>query len=305
MFINVLTQVGVLLILITLGFLLSKINIINEVGAKCMTDLVLYAVTPCVIVKSFIRPFEKSAVKGLLLSLTAAIIAHIIFILLSILLIKAKDIKRERVLRFAAIFGNCGFMALPLQEALLGTDGVFYGASVVAVFNLFAWSFGIFLMSGDKKYIKPKALVLSPNIIAIAVGIIIFLFSIPVPDIIKTPLSFMSGLNTPLPMIIIGYHLSKSDILKGLRDKGAMLSSFLKLIALPLIALGIMYIFGFRGTILVSLTIALASPAAAMTAMFSAKFENDTELAATMVSMSHLLCILTLPPIIYLAELIA
>ncbi len=305
MFINVLTQVSVLLILITLGFILSKINIINEVGAKCMTDLVLYAVAPSVIILSFIRPFEKSAAKGLAFSLIAAIIAHILFIIVSLLIIRNKDIKRERVLRFAAVFGNCGFMALPLQEVLLGADGVFYGASVVAAFNLIVWSFGIFLMSGDKKYIKPKSLMLSPSIIAILVGIIIFLFSLPVPDIIKSPLRFLAGVNTPLPMIIIGYHLSKSDILKGIKDKGALLSSFLKLVLLPLIALGTMYVCGLRGTILVSLTIALASPAAAMTVMLSAKFNDDTELAATMVSLSHILCILTLPPIIYLAQLIS
>lgn len=305
MFLNVLSQVGVLLILITLGFILSKVKMINEVGAKCLTDLVLYAATPCVIVYSFIRPFEKSAAKGLFLSLISAILAHTAFIIFSLLIIRSKDIKTERVLRFAAIFGNCGYMALPLQQAILGKDGVFYGASVVAVFNLFVWSFGIYLMSGDKKYVKPKSLMLSPSIIAIAVGIVIFVFSLPVPKIIESPIEFIAGLNTPLPMIVIGYHLSKSDILKGLRDKGAIISSVLKLILFPLLALAVMYFAGLRGTMLVSLTIALASPAAAMTAMFSAKFENNTELAATIVSMSHILCILTMPPIIYLAQLLA
>ncbi|MBR6902559.1 MAG: AEC family transporter, partial [Clostridia bacterium] len=196
MFLNVLTQVGVLIILILLGYLLSKLNIINEVGAKCMTDLVLYAVTPCVIVISFIRPFEKSMGRNLIISTVSAILAHAVFFALSILILKSKDIKRERVLRFAAVFGNCGFMALPLQEALLGEDGVFYGASVVAVFNLFVGSFGIFLMSGDTKYVKPKALVLSPSIIAILIGIVIFLLSADVPDIIKSPMKFMAGLNT-------------------------------------------------------------------------------------------------------------
>ena len=54
MFLNTLVQVSILLILISLGFILAKVKIINEVGSKSMTDLVLYAVTPCVIVISFI-----------------------------------------------------------------------------------------------------------------------------------------------------------------------------------------------------------------------------------------------------------
>ena len=298
-------QVGILLILISVGFILSKINMINEVGSKVMTDLVLYAVTPCVIVKSFIRPFDTGAAKGLIISIAASVAAHTAFILMSILTIRSKNEQRERVLRFAAVFGNCGFMALPLEEALLGADGVFYGSSVVAVFNIFVWSYGILLMSGDKKYITPKSLILSPSIIAIVLGILIFLFSLPVPQLLKRPIELLSELNTPLPMIIIGYHLAKSDILKGLRDKGALYVSFLKLAAFPLIALLVMYICGMRGVMMTALTIAFSSPVAAMTAMFSAKYNNDTALAATMVSMSHLLCILTMPPIIYLAQLLA
>ena len=195
---------GILLILIMLGFVLTKLNIVNEAGTKVMTDLVLYAATPAVILVSFIRPFEKSAAKGLLLSFISSILAHALFIVLSLIFVKNKDIKRERVLRFAAVFGNCGYMALPLEQALLGNEGVFYGSSVVAVFNIFVWSYGVFLMSGDKKYIKPKSLALSPSIIAIVIGIIVFVFSLPVPTLIKSPLEFMAGLNTPLPMIIIG-----------------------------------------------------------------------------------------------------
>ena len=304
MFLNILLQVGVLLILIILGFVLAKVKIVNEVGAKCLTDLVLYAVTPCVIVTSFIRKFEKSAAAGLLISFSSAVAAHILFIVLSLLIIRAKDIKRERVLRFAAIFGNCGFMALPLQQALLGSEGVFYGSVVVAVFNIFVWSFGVYLMSGDKKYIKPKSLAVSPSIIAIAVGIVIFLFSLPVPEFLRRPMDFMAGLNTPLPMIVIGYHLAHSDILKGLRDKSAVLSAGARLIIFPAAALLIMYLCGIRGNMLVSLTIAFSSPIAAMTAMFSAKFDNDTPLAATLVSMSHIISILTMPPMIYLAQVL-
>jgi len=173
------------------------------------------------------------------------------------------------------------------------------------VFNLFVWSFGVYMMSGDKKYVRPKSLALSPSIIAIVLGIIVFAFSLPVPDVLRKPMDFMAGLNTPLPMIIIGYHLARIDILKGVRDKGALFVYFLRLIFLPVTALFIMYLCGIRGAMLVSLTIAFGSPVAAMTAMFSAKFGNDTSLAAATVSMSHIFCILTLPPLIYIAQLLS
>ena len=106
-------------------------------------------------------------------------------------------------------------------------------------------------------------------------------------------------------MIIIGYHLYKSDILKGLQGKSALIVYLLRLVILPLLALAIMYLCGIRGVMLVSLTVAFSAPVAAMTAMFSQKFNNDTALAATLVSTSHTLSILTMPPIIYLAQLLS
>ncbi|MBR6902480.1 MAG: AEC family transporter, partial [Clostridia bacterium] len=90
-----------------------------------------------------------------------------------------------------------------------------------------------------------------------------------------------------------------------LRNKSALIVYLLKLVIFPLLALVIMYLCSIRGVMLVSLTVAFSSPIAAMTAMFSQKFNNDTSLAATIVSTSHILAILTMPPIIYLAQLLA
>ncbi|MGI6279554.1 MAG: AEC family transporter, partial [Acutalibacteraceae bacterium] len=51
MFINVLTQVAILLILILIGVIMSKTKILSDKAVKGITDMVLYYVTPCVIIK--------------------------------------------------------------------------------------------------------------------------------------------------------------------------------------------------------------------------------------------------------------
>ena len=77
---TVFTQVVVLFILIFLGFFFSKKKILTENAVKSMTDIVLYLVTPSVIIKSFLRKFDRSTLKGILLSFLAAFILHLIFI---------------------------------------------------------------------------------------------------------------------------------------------------------------------------------------------------------------------------------
>lgn len=305
MFINVLTQVIILLILILIGFILTKRTIITEAGAKSMTDIALYLATPCVIIKSFIRKYDSSLLKGLILSLVIALLTHILFILLSRLLFKSCEEEQKRVLQFGIIFSNCGFMALPLQQALLGDLGVFYGSSYIAVFNLFTWSYGILLMSGDKKYLSPKKLVVSPGIIGLTVGLLIFLFSIPLPKVISEPISYMASLNTPLPMIIIGFHLANSDFLEGLKNLNCIFAIFTRLFAFPLLALIFMYLCGVRGTLLVSSLICCSAPAAAINTMFSAKFSCDTSLSVNLVSVSTVLSLISMPILITLAQYLA
>ena len=305
MFINVLNQIIILFILILIGFILTKCKILNDISVKSMTDLVLIFVTPCVIISSFMRKFEASALKNLLICFLIAFLAHIGFITISKLFIRDADKSKEKVLKFASIFSNCGYMSLPLQKALLGDNGIFFGSAFIAIFNLFIWSYGILLMSGDKKYITPKKVLINPGIIGVTIGLILFLFSIKLPLIISEPINYLASLNTPLPMIIIGFHLANKPLHFELKNFKMILSILFKLIIFPLITLGVMYLCGIRGDMLVSITISCSAPTAAITTMFASKFKTDVPLSVDIVSLSTILSLFTIPPIVTLAQYIA
>lgn len=302
MFQTVFTQVVILFILIFIGFILNKLKVLNEVGAKAITDIVLYIATPAVIIKSFIRNFSTQLLKNLGIGFIAGIIAHIIFIVISLLLLRSRDISKQKVLQFGIIFSNCGYMSLPLLQAVLGDDGVFYGATYVAVFQIVIWSYGIFLMGNGFKDITPKKVILSPGIIGFSLAFIIFVLQIPMPSIIRQPINYMASLNTPLPMIVIGYHLANSNVLAGLKDIQLLFATVIKLAVLPLIAIFGFYIFGIRGTMPLAITTCISAPTAAICTMFSSKFGRDTSLSVTMVSLTTLLSVMSMPLIASLAN---
>lgn len=301
MFSTVFSQVLVLFILILLGVIFAKTKLLKDSDVKAITDLVLYTVTPCVIIKSFVREFDKTLLKNLIISFIAVFVAHIIFILVTKLLLHSKTANRQKVLQFGVIFSNCGFMSIPLLQAVLGDDGVFYGSTYIAVFQLFVWSFGIFQMGG-KEFITPKKLIINPGLIGFAVALVIFLLQIPVPKVIFEPISYLAALNTPLPMIIIGYHLANSNLLSGIKDLNLLFASLIKLVILPLIAVFGFYLCGLRGTLPLALTICASAPTAAITTMFSTKFSRDTALSVRLVSVTTLLSIITMPLIVTLAQ---
>lgn len=302
MFQTVFTQVVILFILIFIGFVLNKLKVLNEVGAKAITDIVLYIATPAVIIKSFIRDFSPQLLKNLGVGFVAGIVAHVIFITLSLLLLRSRDISKQKVLQFGIIFSNCGYMSLPLLQAVLGDDGVFYGATYIAVFQIVIWSYGVFLMGNGIKDITPKKVLLSPGIIGFAIAFIVFVAQIPIPSVIKEPINYMASLNTPLPMIVIGYHLANSNVLNGLKDIRLLFATFIKLILLPLIAIFGFYICGIHGTMPLAIATCISAPTAALCTMFSAKFGRDTSLSVTMVSLTTLLSVLTMPVMASLAN---
>ena len=302
---NILTvgnYVLILFILIGVGFVSAKTKLLTNKSAKEITDFVLYIVTPCVIINSYCREFDRAMLSGFIITMIAAVVSFAINILLSHLLIRDKDCAREKTLRFGSVFSNCGYMSLPLQSALLGEEGVFYGATYIAVFQVVLWTYGVILMSGNVKNVSLKKIIINPGVIGTTIGLMIFIFSIPIPFTVLEPIKYLAALNTPLPMVIVGFHLASASLkVTGLSAWSAIV---FRLIVSPLLMLFGLYAFGITGVVLTACTIAAAAPFAAATTMFSEKFGADTALSATGVSLTTLMSIITMPIIVGIATVL-
>ena len=299
---NILTvaqQVLILFILIGIGFATNKAGIFSKDAIKRLTDFMLYVVTPAVIINSFSRQLDMVMLKGLAIVFAAAVAIHVVNIICSRAIVHDRDKNRERVLRMAMIFSNCGYMSFPLQNAILGSDGVFYGAAYVAVFNIVLWTYGEYMMNKEYKF-SPKKIILNPGILGTAVGLVIFFTSLPVPEVVSAPISSLADLNTPVAMVIIGFHLADAPFkIKGVNE---ILSMGFRLILSPVIMIAGLLLFGIRGDVLIVCAIAASAPIAAATTMFANKFGADTPLSASLVSISTLLSIITMPVIVGIAQ---
>ncbi len=303
-FLTVANQVLVLFLLITVGFICGKIKYINDTVSEGLGKLVMYFSTPAVIISSFFRPFDSKMLKNLLISFAVAFAFHFIAFAVSLLLkTKTND---NRVARFAVVFSNAGYMSLPLQLALLGDEGSFYGSAYVVVFNIVVWTYGILLMGGKSQKLTAKKLIFNPGVISIIIGLILFLFNIAkyLPDAVQSAFTGVAALNTPLPMFIIGYHLSKAKILSAFSEKKLYFPSFLRLIFAPAVCLLFLWVFRIEYTVAIAFIIAASAPVAAMTTIFAANFGEDTAFSVKTVTVTTLLSIITMPAFVALAQVI-
>lgn len=290
-----------LFLLIGVGVGCAKTRLLDAPAVKAMANLVLYIATPCVIMKSCMREFDSSLLWGFLTVVAVALVNHLVLIVAARLAFPNGEEARRRVLRCCMVFSNAGYMAIPLQQAILGDDGVFYCAAYVIVFNVFLWTYGLMEMSGQRK-LSVKQILLNPGVIGVVAGLVLFVFSVPVPTLLKDAVGHMAALNTPLPMVVIGYYLAQTNLLSALRDKAGWLCIALRLVGLPLLALGGLLLCGVRGDVLTACMICISTPVATACTMFATRYDRDTGLSVNLVSVSTLLSVVTIPLLVALTN---
>ena len=172
---------------------------------------------------------------------------------------------------------------------------VFYMTAYITVFNLLLWTHGIILM-GDNDGLKGAwKNFLSPAILSIVIGIILFLFQLRLPQFIENPLEMIASMNTPLGMIVAGANLAQGNILKSLKNKRLYYLSFIKLIVYPLAGLVVLWLLPLEFEVAFTVFIALACPAGASVIMFAQRYDRDAYYASEIFVITTLLSAVTIP----------
>ena len=299
-FIQIGLQVLVLFMLMAVGLIAAKMGFLtNEVCSK-MTDFVLYFVAPALVIVSFQMEFNTELLTGLGITALLALVIQVLNIILAKILIRHKDKSKECVMQFGAIFSNCGFMGLPLDQALFGSEGVFYGAAYIAIFNILSWSYGIILMNkGHSSYhLSLKKVFINPGTVGVAIALVFFLTSIKLPMPIYSTLNYLGSLNTPMPMFIIGASMLGMSLKQLVCQWKIYLPILIRLVVIPVLAIIIMIVLKIDPLIAGVVLIGASAPTAALTSMFAVKFEKDNEISVNLIALCTLFSVVTMPLLI-------
>lgn len=300
-FLSVILEVAVILLLIVSGYFTVKKGMFTKESLGSITSFLLYIVTPCLLVSSFLSA-EPGKLDGwtMLLAVVLPALSIVISIAVSYLFFRGEPLGRRRVLRFSTVFCNVGFMGIPLVEGIVGSEGVLYGSFFIAVFNIFCWTYGYVMMGGGK--VRLKALLLNPGIIGIAIGLPLYLLNVPVPALIERPVELLSALNTPLAMIVVGGYIAQVKLRAFVSDLAVYKMAVLRLVVAPLLYLALVWLLRPDETLLMSTVIQAATPVAANCVLFAVQYGSDAELASKSVAVSTALSVVTIPLLTVLVQ---
>lgn len=298
---TVMNQVVIMMILIAVGFVMTKRGMITEKGTGEITTLLLRIVTPCLIVNSLLGVDEPPALGELAMAMLCPALAIVIAMLISWAFFKKEPIDRKKVLRFSVTFSNAGFMGLPLVQGIVGPHGVVLGSFFVVVFNLICWTYGYGMMSGGKPNVK--AALLNPGVIGLVIGLPLCFAGLDLPSFVTQPIALLANLNTPLAMLVIGSYVARVHLKDFLTDSGIYLMAFLRLVAAPGLFLLVLMLLRPERDLFLSSAIQASSAVAANAVLFAVEYHGDSKLASGTVAISTLFSIITIPTFALLAQL--
>lgn len=282
-----------------IGYVLFKKKVLTSGGSGEIGKLLLHVVMPAAIIKSYIKEYSGEMLTGFLISFAAALGALLLAMLVSALVFRRKSAIRQ----FGASFSNAGFIGIPLVQMTLGEEAVFYVASFVAILNILQWTYGVFIMTGDKTQISMKKITTNPIAVSLLIGLLLFFLPVKLPGIVTGVIGTLASMNGPLAMIVLGAYLAQISLKELFTDRLTYLCAAVRLLLIPLLTMLCLFLIPDSfGTVRLAVMLAAAAPVGSNVAIFAQVYGKEYTDAVKDVCLSTVLSIVTMPVTIGLAN---
>ncbi len=314
-FFDLLSIIGVLSLMLVTGYLCRRLGIIDEAASKRLSKLIITVGQPMMIIGALIsKEFSWDLLRAGLIYMLIGFLLHPAMALVAYLASPLfEGGSRRGISIFSIIFNNCGFIGLPILNAIFPGRGAFYGAFFLIGFHIYIWTLGIWILSRDNDNVKltPKKALVNFGTIPCALGLILYLLKakLTIPTFVVDFTNHLGNLCLPISLLIIGALLATQDMRKMLCSWRLYFFNFVKLIAVPLaicfaaklVTLGM----DDPAPIILFCTVIAAMPSATTVAMLSEMYDLDSPYAAQVVGTTSLFSLATLPLLYFIADLVA
>lgn len=296
-----------LFLMMLMGFILVRYKLLDSKDSKGLSVIALYLVIPCTIIEAFQVDFTPEKRNGLILAFIAAIFVHIILLIINY--ICSKCFKLNTIEQSSLIYSNAGNLIIPLVTSVLGKEWILYSSAFVSVQLILMWTHGKVLICGDRS-LELKKIFTNINMISILIGFIFFITGFKIPEILKDTVVSVGSLIGPVCMIVSGMLIGNIKFEHVLGYKRLPLIVVLRLIVVPIIILMSFKISGIGNfilngeTILLITFLATMTPSAATVTQMAQVYGNDAEYASIINVVTTLLCIATMPIMVFLYQII-
>lgn len=281
-------------LLMAVGFLCGKLGLIDRELNRKASELLLLVVSPCLIFSSYQVEYDAALLGNLLLAFGLSVGSFAVQLLCAHLLLPRRR-PDAAVEQLSVVYPNCMFLGIPLIEALYGAEGVLYLTAYITCFNVLIWTHGVIVMDGrfDRRQLLKK--LCSPALIAIAAGLVLFLLRVRLPGWLLEPVRSISGMNTPLAMLIAGATISQTPLRSCVRERRLYRVLAIRMLLVPALLLPAFALLPVPVMPKMAVFLAAACPTASYCTMFALRYGHDSGYAARIFALTTLSAAVCLP----------
>ena len=286
------------------GFIVSRLKIIRDDNRAVLVRLLMDVAMPMMVLNAFNKPTTREEILSSLWVLVIALLGCVVTGVIGLFLWKHEPENKRKVLMYASMFSNAGNAGLPIISLVFGPTGVFYASMYLIPPRILQWTVGLGFFVKPEKGSWVKNVLLNPMVIMIYIGAILMITNWQIPGVLGTAIANLGSMTGPLSMILIGATLANMDW-KMLLDRSVLFTSFLRLIAFPMLFAVLLRLIHADAMAMNICVILLAMPVASNTAAMAERYGGDHVFASACVSVSTLLSVVTVPLITWLIQLIS
>lgn len=293
-------------LLLSVGYFLGKKGFLSRGTREQLTDIVVYIILPCSILKSFEMDLSRDVLQNTLHILLAAFGIQLLYWALNHVLYRKFTPDEQIACKYSTMVTNASFIGMPIAAAIYGSNALLYVSIFVIPQRIFMWAYGLPMYTTVAKKDVVKKVISHPCVFSIFLGLgIMGLYSrgIYLPKALSGTLEALGSCTTALCLLVIGSVLSDLKLTEMI-CKRALIFSFYRLILIP-VFLGVLLRFtpldelGRNICVLMS-----AMPVPTTTVILAEKYNRDPQFASKLMVTSTLLSLITIPIVIKFVQYI-
>lgn len=296
----VLKQMLVIVILISVGFVFAKAGKLSERTSKDLSFLVISVCNPAMIIMGALGA-DQTTRKELLITAGLAVASFAVVIALGAVLPALFGAKRDvrKYYNMLFVYGNYGFIGLPVVSAVLGEEALIYVSVFVLFFNLLIYTHGIYVIGGGKEHSggiwQSLRRMVNAGTVSGIIAVILVWFDLKLPDVLADSLTHMGKSVTFLSLLIVGISLAGMKLSTVFTDARLYALYAIRMLVLPILSVFVMKHLINDRLLLSAVALILSMPSANMPLMMASDAGGDTKVLSRGIVLSTFLSILTVP----------
>ncbi|MGA9869705.1 MAG: AEC family transporter [Rhodococcus sp. (in: high G+C Gram-positive bacteria)] len=293
---GVLEGFTVIFVVIALGYMLARFEVLGEHGQFVLSRLVFFVATPALLFVT-LGTSDLSVILSPILVVagtTALLVGALYFIIAKLALKRA--VPEAAIGGLSASYVNAANLGIPIAVFVLGDANFVAPLLLFQVMIYSPMALTILDLSTRGGKVSIKNIVASPFrnpiVVAGAAGLALSISGVELPEALMQPFDLVGGAAVPGALLAFGLSLYGTRVLqKGVSPRrDVALASTLKMVVQPLLGFGMAHVMGLEGRDLFAITVISALPTAQNVFVFANRYNRgvvlarDTALVTTIVS---------------------